>query len=178
MRLFYKNKGKKISQALLGILILTITFIVILSQVPVNEIEATTIVYENEIDLEQVKGDAVAEKIEILERDVVTQLSTQCETEGVEEPDGFVRLEHDGILSWGEFQFRRHTIIHYVSKLYGKDIDLRDAALIAFDAHPEISLDVLVRDMLFEAGAVDEWYNCNRKLSLEQQIELIKKLSQ
>ena len=128
-------------------------------------------------EAEDLANEIVGKKVQVLKDEVLNNLKL-CESGGLKEADGYVRMEHDGLLSWGPFQYRRHTIIHYAKKLLGKDIGMKEAALIAFDVHPEIGLEDFTRRILFETErGVWEWENCAKLKGLAAEIAFIKKLA-
>ena len=120
--------------------------------------------------------DRLDRKITELKQDILNQLA-DCETGGVKEPAGYVRMDSNEYTSWTKYQWQRKSIIYYAKKLYGKEIGLREAGLIAFDSYPEVPLDELTLRVLFEdEKGAKNWFTCSKKLGLQNQIDIIKKL--
>ena len=134
---------------------------------------------ENIILDEVITPDRLEKKVTELKEDVLKQLA-HCETNGVEEPDGFVRMDSNDFLSWGRYQYQRPTVQLYVKMFYGQDINNQRAGLIAWNLDKEISLDELTLKILFKdtGKSWGNWLNCGKKIGIEQQITLIKKLEQ
>ena len=117
--------------------------------------------------------DKLEAKIEELKEDILNQLAN-CETGGVDEPNGYVKLDSNAVNSWGKYQWQRKSIQHWVKEFYDRDVNLQEAALIAWGLH-EIPLDELTWKTLEVRSA--EWYNCDKRLGLEKQVSLVKKIS-
>ena len=132
---------------------------------------------ENIILDEVITPDRLEKKVTELKEDVLKQLA-HCETNGVEEPDGFVKMDSNDFLSWGRYQYQRPTVQLYVKKFYNKEINNQRAGLIAWDLDEEIKLDELTLKIIFEdeGKGWKNWLNCGKKIGIEQQIAIIKKL--
>lgn len=116
--------------------------------------------------------DKFPEKIESLKDDVVNQLMS-CESAGHDEDDGIIIFDTNNKASIGQAQFQVKTVIYYYKKLYGKDITPKEAILIALDQDKAASL---AKDIIFKADGLGNWYNCTKKLGLDSQVAVIKKL--
>jgi len=114
------------------------------------------------------------QKIDGLKNDLVFKLS-QCESAGGTEDDGILVFDSNKKASVGQLQFQKATVIHYYKTLYNKDITGKEAILIALDTKKATDL---AKDIIFrEGGNVNDWLNCSRKLGLEAQANIIKKIS-
>jgi len=125
--------------------------------------------------LEGIPTDKLEAKIAELKSDILSQLA-ECETGGVSEPNGYMRLDSNDMTSWGRYQWQRKSVQHWVKELYDKEVNLQESALIAWDIHPDIPLDAFTWDVLMLKVGPDEWFNCNRKLGLGKQVALVKHL--
>ena len=132
------------------------------------------------IKTEYIEIDTLKGKITELKADLLKDLAEKCETKGVPEPDGYVRMDSNETLSWGKFQWQRDSIKLYVKQFYGQDINYQRAGLIAWGLDKDIPLDELTLKVLFEdtGKGWKNWLNCGKQLGLEQQIIIIKKLEQ
>ena len=128
-------------------------------------------------ETEYIKIDNLTGKITELKQDILKQLAA-CETNGVSEPDGYVRMDSNEVFSWGKFQWQRDSIKLYVKQFYGQDINYQRAGLIAWDLDKDIPLDELTLKVLFEDKGKNHknWLTCGKKIGIEQQITIIKKL--
>ena len=113
-------------------------------------------------------------KIENLKHEVLNQLS-KCESAGYKEDDGLIVFDSNAKASIGNFQWQVASVIHYMKVLKGKDVTRKEAILIALDKD---SAGELAKMVMFETKnmAGKDWYNCNNKYNLDEQIKLIKKL--
>lgn len=114
-------------------------------------------------------------------KDRVVDDLAKCETLNVKNPDDFVKqdghqtkkLQDKDIPSYGAWQYKISTVQTYYKKLYGEDLSNLEAITVAMThdrAHE------LTKRILFEENAASNWYNCNNKLGLDQQIKLINSL--
>jgi hypothetical protein len=115
-----------------------------------------------------------ANKIETLKAGVVEQLMS-CEGAGYKEDDGIIIFDTNNKASIGLAQFQISTVQHYYKTLYGKTITRKEAVLIALDKQKakELAQDVMFKTKNKASG---DWYNCEKKLNLDAQIDVIKKL--
>ena len=81
--------------------------------------------------------------------------------------------------SWGEWQFKILTVIHYMKELYGQDVSQVDALVIALD---KAKADALAEKIIFEVkGGVWNWSVTkgdedyyNEKITLVRELEVIR----
>lgn len=113
-------------------------------------------------------------KIDSLKDDVVAQLMS-CESGGHKEEDGIIIFDSNNKASIGQAQFQVNTVIHYSKLLYGKTVTRKEAVLIAIDKDRAAQL---TKDIMFKTKnmAGKDWVNCNKKLGLDAQILMIKRL--
>ncbi len=118
--------------------------------------------------------DAMPSKIERLKGEVADQLSA-CESNGYTDGDGLIVFDSNSKASIGKLQFQKATVIHYYNLLYGVKLTGKEAVMLALDT--ERAKELAIR-IMFETPnmAGKDWVNCDRKLGLDQQIRLIKKL--
>lgn len=149
------------------------------------------VIYEKVVTkTEYIEIDNLSGKIDEIKKDLLSQLSS-CETQGIKEPDGYVKMDSNDFLSWGRYQYQRPTVQLYVKKFYNADINLQRAGLIAWNLDTEIPLDELTLKIIFEDvtekvgknGYFEDkgkgwknWLNCGKKIGIEQQITIIRKL--
>jgi hypothetical protein len=151
-------------------------------------VSATTARYEAELrKADESKNSALSnlrnrlnkdsqEKIDALKQDILDRLA-QCETGGIVEQNSAIVLDTNNKMSIGRYMWQRESVVYYVKRLYGKDIDRTEAILIAIDEHPSIKLDGLTLDVMFEIkDGADAWYNCTKKHGFKAEISIIKKL--
>lgn len=124
-------------------------------------------------EIERLHSDSL-KKIEDLKDDVVNRLAA-CETKGVKEPDAAIIFDSNNQASIGAWQYQIKTVQHFVKKFEQRDITRVEAIKIAIDHE---KAHALTKRVLFEiqSGASDNWYNCEKKLGLEREIAVIKKL--
>ena len=131
-------------------------------------------------ETEYIEVDNLTGKVNELKQDVLKQLAN-CETNGVSEPDGYVKMDSNDFLSWGRYQYQRPTVQLYVKLFYGQEINLQRAGLIAWGLDKEIPLDELTLRILFVPEGEDKgwknWLNCGKKIGIEQQIKILNKLT-
>lgn len=134
--------------------------------------EEKTEVIVRTVTVHEVEGDKIAE----MQNEAISELAA-CETGTVKEPDAALIFDSNSEASVGRYQFQRSTVQLYSEELYGKKVSRAEAIEIAVD--PERATE-LVRDILFSGEvdtreAVGNWYNCARKIGLEQKVEWIRK---
>lgn len=115
-------------------------------------------------------------KIEALKDELVDDLARKCETKDAKEPDSVIIFDSNNQASIGAWQFQIKTVQHYVKLFEGRDISRADAIRIAIDHEQARSL--AKRIIFEEQGGVFNWANCEAKLDLAPEIEVIKKLTQ
>lgn len=131
--------------------------------------------YQTEV-VKEVMVDMSVEKIEDIKQQIVEDLSSKCEVLGVPEgqANGKTIMDSNGYYSRGKWQFQTKTVQYYYDKLYGKDIAVDEAVLIA---HTEEKARSLAYDIIWkEVGGVWNWENCTNKLGLAQKIEIVRQL--
>lgn len=113
-------------------------------------------------------------KVEALKESILDRLA-KCESGGKKEEDGIVHLDSNDVGSYGAFQWQRKSVIHY-SELRGNKINGRDAIILALT--PDKARD-LAKYVIFEtsSGVVNDWTNCSKKLGLQAEVDVIKKLT-
>lgn len=123
-----------------------------------------------------VEQDNFTPKIDELKNKVVEDLRS-CESAGHEEDDGIIIFDSNSKASIGTLQFQKNTVIHYYKVLYGQDITPKEAVLIALDNQKS---GQLAKDIIFNTKnmAGKDWYNCTKRLNLDSQVLMIKKLEQ
>lgn len=115
-------------------------------------------------------------KVKELKKEMLKELA-DCETKGVEEPNGYVRMDSNNIFSWGRYQWQRPSVQHWVKELYHKELTLQEAGLLAWDLYPSIPLDELTERVAFEVeDGWKEWLNCSKKLGFDKKVEWVKEL--
>lgn len=115
------------------------------------------------------------DKIKELQNIILDDLSLNCETKGIKEPDAAIIYDTNGEMSIGRFMFQIKTVQLFVKHFEQRDITRLESIKIAID--PEQSKE-LARKILFEyENGVRNWHNCNVKLNLAKQIELVKRVS-
>lgn len=114
------------------------------------------------------------DKIEAAKWKVIDELE-KCESGGHIEDEGFVRMDNNDTFSWGTLQFQRHTILHYMKKIHGKEITLKEAAMIALD---RVEARQLAYDIIFrtDRGVAADWVICSRNYQLQTKVDLLKSL--
>lgn len=125
----------------------------------------------NEIDTSDVRYTV---KIEGLKKEVIEELR-KCESAGYKENDGLVIFDSNSKGSFGTLQFQKATVIHFYKVLYNKDITGKEAVMIALD---DIKSGQLAQDVAFKTKNKigKDWVNCERKLGLDERVDLIKKM--
>ena len=114
-------------------------------------------------------------KIEALKEDILDRLA-KCESGGKKEEDGITILDSNGVGSYGSFQWQRKSVMHYHELHTGQPINGRDAIILAMT--PDRARD-LARWVIFESGngVENDWYNCSRKLQLQKEVDVIRKIT-
>ena len=124
--------------------------------------------------VEKLSGEKLAAKIAEIKHDLVRRLSEDCEAKGSKEPEGLIIFDSNGEASVGPLQFQLKTVQHYVKLFEGRDITKKEAILIATDW--EQSSQLAERIIFEETGGIFNWKNCENKLGLAPEIEIIRKL--
>lgn len=114
-----------------------------------------------------------AQKIDSLEKDVVQSIRS-CESGGKKESDGLIIFDTNKVASIGTLQWQVKSVIYYEKSLYGKVITGKEAILVALDDNQS---GQLAQDVLFSTkDGWKNWLNCSNRMSLESQINAIKKI--
>ena len=135
------------------------------------DVEKTTNIEALVADL---AGKKLEEKIAEIKHDLVRRLSEDCEAKGSKEPEGLIIFDSNGEASVGALQFQLKTVQHYVALFEGKDITRKEAILIATDW--EQSSQLAEKIIFEEVGGIFNWENCEKKLGLAPEIEIIRRL--
>lgn len=141
---------------------------------------SSTFAASTEVDVSDTRYQA---KIDSLKNQVVEDLR-KCERAHYTESDGVIiydplvsnpsKTAKRDVPSIGTLQFKQSTVQYYYKKLYGKEITLKDSAIIALD---DAKSGQLAKDIIFkEKGGYTNWKNCANSLSLSSRIETIKSL--
>lgn len=111
--------------------------------------------------------------IEGMKDDIINQLA-KCESGGKSETDGITVLDTNGVGSYGALQWQKRSVMHYYKQMTGTEINGRDAIIYAMT--PD-KARTLAKYVIFDtaAGVENDWVNCNIKLGLQKQIDLIKR---
>lgn len=113
-------------------------------------------------------------KVERLKDELVDSLAKDCETKGVKEPDAAIILDSNNAMSLGSWMWQVKSVQHYVKQFEGREINRVEAIQIAIDHE---KAHALTKKVIFEdEKGVWNWANCAKRLDLEAQVELIKKL--
>ena len=138
----------------------------------------TSAIPEPKVDIEalveKLSGEKLQAKIEELKHDLVRRLSEDCEAKGVKEPEGLIVFDSNGEASVGSHQFQVKTVQHYVKLFEDRDITRKEAILIATDW--EQSSQLAEKIIFEEVGGIFNWENCEKKLGLAPEIEIIRRL--
>lgn len=120
-------------------------------------------------------GTTMEAKIEELKNSILDRLAA-CESAGKKEEDGIAILDSNDVGSYGPFQFQRKTVMYYETKRSGKPINGRDALILALQGDKARELaEWIIFDT--NAGVAKDWVNCARKLDLQKEVEIIKRLT-
>lgn len=168
---------RKVFIVMVGTAFTTIIFIIMKDVYITKELEKLR---GNQIvDVPVVVG-SLQEKIYELQNEVLDTL-TACESGGASESDGLVTFDPNPNnpkvqkASFGLYQFKQSTVIHYYKVLYGKDITGKEAIDIAMN---EKTSRQLTSDIIFKTNnGLDNWYNCAVNKNLYQEVKLIKKIN-
>lgn len=117
-------------------------------------------------------------------KDEVVNTIYDCERSGKVEEDGLITFDPlvsnpkktapKNIASLGTLQLKQTTVIGYYKSLYGKDITMKEAALIALD---DEKAKALTRDIIFQTeGGWANWENCGIKHGIKAKVGIIKQL--
>lgn len=138
-----------------------------------------TIVYQvmpptiDEITIEANK--AIAQRIVLLQNEVIADLGEGCETKGVKEPDSALVLDTNNKMSIGRYQWQRESVIYYYEKFYGESIGMLEALEIAIDYERATEL---TRDVLFnEPNGYKNWWTCSQRLNIADRVSIINSLN-
>lgn len=129
---------------------------------------------------EQVILDNLTDKINELKGELINDLK-MCESGGASEETALITFDPHPtnkkvqVASLGNFQFKVSTIQHYYSKFYSQDLTNKEAVLIALD---DKKASELASEIIFKDGALSNWYNCNKKMGLQQQLDIINKITE
>jgi hypothetical protein len=133
---------------------------------------------EYKIQEKEVILDNLTEKINELKGKLVSDLKS-CESGGYVESDGLVTFDPHPtkksvqIASFGLYQFKVSTVQYYYNKFYGKQVNGLEAINIALS---EEKSSELASEVIFRDGALGNWFNCSKKLGLQQKLDIIKEL--
>jgi hypothetical protein len=139
--------------------------------------------FNKEIVYRQVEKEVILDnltsKVNQLKGELVSTLK-QCESGGAKESDGLVTFDPHPtnkkvqIASFGQFQFKKSTVIFYYKELYNKDITGLEAINIALS---EQKASQLATDIIFKEQALNNWYNCTKKHNLQSRLDVINTLT-
>lgn len=116
-----------------------------------------------------------AAKIDVLKNEVVAELE-KCESGGYGSDAGIVIFDTNNKASIGPLQMQKDHVKHFYKKLYLTEVTGQEAVIIAVT--PE-KARALAKDVLFKVNdGWTEWYNCGKKLGLENRVKTIKALEQ
>lgn len=128
---------------------------------------------------EQVILDNLVAKVNELKGSLINDLR-QCESGDLKESDGLVTFDPHPtkksvqIPSFGLFQEKKSFVQHYYKVLYNKDITGLEAIQIALDEEKSAEL---ASDVIFKTeNGLSNWYNCSKKLGLQQRLNIINEL--
>ena len=122
--------------------------------------------------------DNLTEKVNELKGVLVSDLR-QCESGGLKESDGLVTFDPHPtkkqvqIPSFGLYQFKKSTVQFYYKKFYNKEITGLEAINIALS---EEKSSELASEIIFRDGALNNWFNCSKKLGLQNKLNTINEL--
>lgn len=131
----------------------------------------------------QAQIDTLKAKIESLKWEVVDTINT-CEKHIYDEDDGLITFDplvsnpaktaKKNVPSIGTLQWKQSTIQGYMKSIHGKDITMKEAALIALD---DKQARQLAYDVIFTTDkGYRNWLNCSTKHNIADKVELIKQL--
>lgn len=122
--------------------------------------------------------DNLTAKINELKGKLVSDLK-QCESGGVSEDRALIVFDPHPtnkkvqIPSIGNYQFKVSTVQFYYNKFYSQVLTNKESVLIALD---DEKAGKLASDIIFRDGALGNWYNCSKKMGLENQLKIIREL--
>lgn len=139
--------------------------------------------YNSEIVYKQIEKEVILDnlkaKINELKGSLVKDLR-QCESGGYVESDGLVTFDPHPtnkkvqIASFGLYQFKKSTVIHYYKTLYNKDITGLEAINIALSEEKSAEL---ASKIIFETeNGLSNWLNCSNKINGKGRLEIIRQL--
>lgn len=116
------------------------------------------------------------EKIASLKADLIHKLVYQCESPGYKPGDDAIIWDTNNRASVGPLKFQIDTVQSYYKIFYGSVLNDVEAVTLAmdYDRAAELGEKIAFED---QGKGINNWYNCNRKLGLEAEVNLIKKLS-
>jgi hypothetical protein len=143
---------------------------------------SATVSYAAPVEIDKT-SEMFKQKIEKMKMDVVEQIR-KCEQAHYKESDGLITFDplvsdpsktaRKDVPSLGTLQFKQSTVVYYYKVLYGKVINGKEAAMIAFD---DEKAGQLAKDIMFSTNKkANDWLNCANKLNVNAQIDLIKNL--
>jgi len=141
---------------------------VVVGIVVLGRIAFPKVVYQPQV--KEVVLDNLTGKVNQLKGELVISLK-QCESQGYNEESGLVTFDPHPTnkkvqpASFGLYQFKVSTIQYYYKKFYNQEVSGKQAILIALDDQKSSEL---ASDIIFRDGALSNWYNCSKKLGLEQ----------
>lgn len=117
-----------------------------------------------------------AAKIDVLKDQVIEELA-KCESGGRKEEDGIVILDSNDKGSYGVMQWQRTSVMHYYKMRTGKEINGRDAIILALQGDKAKDL---AKWVIFEtkSGVKTDWVNCSAYHNLQEKVDMIKKMEQ
>lgn len=156
------------------IVLIVITVGVIVGIYEIGSLNSNRIVYRNqEVILDNLTG-----KVNELKGQLVSEIK-QCESGGIKEEDGLVTFDPHPknkkvqVPSFGSYQFKKSTVQYYYKKFYDKDISGKEAILIALD---DQKAGELTSDIIFKDEALNNWFNCSKKLNSRAKLDIINNL--
>lgn len=140
--------------------------------------EPVKVFADRHIDVSDV---SLQNKISDLKTKVADSLMA-CESGGAKESDALVTYDprrnetvNSNIASFGQFQFKKATVIYYYKTIYNKTVTPLEAVIIALDEEKarELAISVMFTTKNKASG---DWSNCAKRLDLDKRIDLIKQL--
>lgn len=177
----FKYRVRKFFRKVILLAILFLIFYVagqfIKAYYPVLKYEAI-----EEVKAQEIEKDTLKEKIETLKWEVVDGIKNH-ESMGYDEDDGLITYDplvsnpkkttKKDIPSIGTYQFKQTTVQFYYKKLYGKDITMKEAILIALD---DSQAKQLAYDIVWKDNGLSNWRNYANKESTKVKLSIINKL--
>lgn len=114
--------------------------------------------------------DRSPEKIAKLKAETVALISG-CEVPNFKQGDAPIILDTNNKMSIGPLMFQIATVVEYEKKLYGRTVTRYEATMIALDAD---QAKQLATDIIFKDGGAGNWFNCSKKLDINQRVKMIK----